>query len=174
MRQSKVQKKRDNYNYIFIQKPTFRRFIPSFKVLKGPWRNYNVTFPSVSSLSGNNNIIQYFILSRTTLHSERGDRGECHIVFSSLGFQNPEEGWNKPPKRRLWIKIKNSYNYLSFFEPWIASSKSIQFTYQPVSKNYLNRNIFFIFIQGNFISKTISIIVSSFNYLFIVAFSFLS
>ena len=33
--------------------------------------------------------------------TERGDRGECHIVFPSLTFQNSEEGGNKPPKRRF-------------------------------------------------------------------------
>ena len=75
-----------------------------------------MTFPSVSSLSGSNNIIHYFILSRiecsdTTLKNEmlnnivtvteRGDREECHNIFPSLTFQSPEEGGNKPPNRGL-------------------------------------------------------------------------
>ena len=46
--------------------------------------------------------------------TERGDRGECHIGFPSLTFQNPEEGGNKPLKRRFLNK-KDSLNYLSFF-----------------------------------------------------------
>ena len=36
--------------------------------------------------------------------TERGERGECHIGFPSLTFQNPEEGVNKPPKRRFMNK----------------------------------------------------------------------
>ena len=59
--------------------------------------------------------------------SEGGDRGKCHIVFPSLTFQNPDEGGNKPPKRRL-LNQKDIYNYLSFFELWTISSKSIQFS----------------------------------------------
>ena len=36
--------------------------------------------------------------------TKRGDRGECHIGFPSLTFQNPEEGGNKTPKRRFMNK----------------------------------------------------------------------
>ena len=36
--------------------------------------------------------------------AERGDRGECHIEFPSVTFQNPEEGGNTPPKRRFMNK----------------------------------------------------------------------
>ena len=36
--------------------------------------------------------------------TERGDSGECHVVFLSLSFQNPEEGGKKPPKYRFVIK----------------------------------------------------------------------
>ena len=32
--------------------------------------------------------------------TERGDSEECHMVFPSLTLQNPEEGGNKPPKRK--------------------------------------------------------------------------
>ena len=79
-----------------------------------------MTFPSVSFLSGsNNNNIWCFILSRIVglqynfieneirniiiiiITAERGDRGECHIEFPSVTIQNPEEGGNKPPKRRF-------------------------------------------------------------------------
>ena len=63
----------------------------------------------------------YNIVSAT----ERGDRWECHIVFPSLTFQNPEEGGNKPPKRRLLTIKKNRYNYLSFVEPWKIHSMYI-------------------------------------------------
>ena len=28
--------------------------------------------------------------------TERGDRGECHVIFPSVTFQNPEEGEKKP------------------------------------------------------------------------------
>ena len=68
-----------------------------------------MTFLSVSSLSGsNNNNIWYFILSGIiglqynfteneirniiATATEKGDRGECHIEFPSVTFQNPEEG----------------------------------------------------------------------------------
>ena len=34
----------------------------------------------------------------------RGDREECHFGFPSLTFQNPEEGGNRPPKRRIMNK----------------------------------------------------------------------
>ena len=46
------------------------------------------------------NEIRYITVSAT----ERGDRRECHIGFPSLSFQNPEEGGNKPPKRRFMNK----------------------------------------------------------------------
>ena len=67
-------KYKDNLNYLFIHKLTFQMLICSFfRVLKGQWRKTNVTFPSVSSLSGSNNINSYFILSRIyyTLHSAK-------------------------------------------------------------------------------------------------------
>ena len=42
--------------------------------------------------------------------TEREDRGECHIGFHLVTFQNPEEGGNKPPKRLFMNKL----NYLLF------------------------------------------------------------
>ena len=79
-----------------------------------------MTFPPVSSLSGsNNNNIWYLILTRIIgplynfteneireilLLLERGDRGECHIEFPPVTFQNHEEGGNKPPKRLFMNK----------------------------------------------------------------------
>ena len=46
MRQSKIKKKKeDNLNYLFINKPTFRRLIPSFfRALKSQWKKSNLTF----------------------------------------------------------------------------------------------------------------------------------
>ena len=46
------------------------------------------------------NEIQYIIVTAT----ERGDREEHRIGFTSLTFQNPEEGGNKSPKRRFLNK----------------------------------------------------------------------
>ena len=40
-------------------------------------------------------------------YTERRDKGECLIGFPSLTFQNPEEGVNKPPKRRFLNKKKD-------------------------------------------------------------------
>ena len=36
--------------------------------------------------------------------TEREDRGEYHIGFPSVTCQNPEEGRNKPTKRRFMNK----------------------------------------------------------------------
>ena len=56
-------------------------------------------------------IIKYYIyLVGIVTATERGDRGDCHIGYPSLTFQNPEEVGNKPPKRRILNK-KVSYNY---------------------------------------------------------------
>ena len=63
----------------------------------------------ISVLNSAENEILYNIVTVT----ERGDRGKYHIVFPSLTFQNPEEGGNKPPKRRFLNK-KDSYKFLSF------------------------------------------------------------
>ena len=46
------------------------------------------------------NEIRYIIVTAT----EGRDRGECHIRFPSLTFQNSEEGGNKSPKRRFMNK----------------------------------------------------------------------
>ena len=46
------------------------------------------------------NEIRYIIVTAT----ERVDRGECHIEFSSLTFQNSEEVRNKSPKCRFMNK----------------------------------------------------------------------
>ena len=48
-------------------------------------------------------ILNYLFYSKTDVSpaTERGDRGECHIGFLSLTIRNPEEGVNKPPKRRF-------------------------------------------------------------------------
>ena len=40
-------------------------------------------------------------------------------IILSLTFPNPEEGANKPPKRRFMNK-KFSLDHLSFFEFWTA------------------------------------------------------
>ena len=49
-------KKERKWYLCFYSKSTFRRFLPSsFRVMKGQWSEYNMTLPSVSSLSGSNN-----------------------------------------------------------------------------------------------------------------------
>ena len=69
---------------------------------------YNIPFSAKSSIvvittlnSVENEILYEYNIDNVI---ERGDRGECYVVFPSLTAQTPEEGGNKPPKCRLLIK----------------------------------------------------------------------
>ena len=48
--------------------------------------------------------MKYDIIPIVIDGTDRGVRGECHIEFPSVTFQNPKEGGNKPPKRRFMNK----------------------------------------------------------------------
>ena len=84
MRQSKIQKREIIVSIFFIQS-----------------RRFGGLFPPLLSAGFSVVSVENEKLDNIVTDSKIGDRGECHIVFPSLIFQNHEEGNNKPPKRRL-------------------------------------------------------------------------
>ena len=66
-------------------------------MVRNKFKKISPKFQVSSQLQPVQNEIRYIIVTDT----ERRDRGECRIGFPTLNFQNPEEGGNKPPKRRF-------------------------------------------------------------------------
>ena len=76
--------------------------------------------------------MKYYLYNIVTATEQT--KGECHIGFPSLTFQNPEEGANKLPKRRFFNK-NDSYNYLSFLNFGLPHQNSLDLLInQSVSK----------------------------------------
>ena len=92
-------KKRDNYNYLFYSKPTFRRFISFFfGVLKVNEIKCDISLSPQRQL-------QYYIILLLPLREETEGNIKLDLIhwpFKTL----PEEGGNESPKRQFfWKKI---------------------------------------------------------------------